>query len=80
MEKKQKITCINRSKIEFLKDDNSSNKLYNLFDELSPTELAKALGKDQTNSTRDKNRFLKKVVEIQHVLNKLNIELFFKKK
>lgn len=56
-----------------------NTELYKFFNDLPPAELAKLREKRQDTSTRDKNLFLKKVAEIEEVLNKKNIEISLKK-
>lgn len=54
------------------------NKLYTFFDNISPAELSKIRGKRQDTSTRDKAKLLKKVIEIEEILQKLNVEVTLK--
>lgn len=56
-----------------------STELSDLFKNITPAELAKLREKRQDTSTRDKNSLVKKVVEIEEVLQKLNIEISLKK-
>jgi hypothetical protein len=46
--------------------------LIELFENISPAELAALRGKQQQTSTRDKKSWIKKIKEIQDVLDKLN--------
>lgn len=55
------------------------SEFYNFFKKISPAELSKLRGKQQETSTRDKTLLLKKVSEIEGILNKLNIEISLKK-
>lgn len=54
-------------------------ELYNFFDKISPAELSKLRGKRQETSTRDKTTFLKKISEIEDVLEKSNVNVSLKK-
>ena len=54
-------------------------KLYELIDNITPAELAKIRNKRQETSTRDKERLLKKVAEIEEVIQMLKFEISFKK-
>lgn len=56
-----------------------NTELYNFFKNISPAELSKVREKRQDTSSRDKNLLLKKVVEIEEILNKLNVEISLKK-
>lgn len=53
-------------------------ELYNFFENISPAELSKIRGKRQETSTRDKERLLKKVAEIDEILVKLNVKFTVK--
>ncbi len=55
-------------------------ELYNFIKKISPVELAKLREKRQDTSTRDKNSLLKKVEEIEGILQKLSVEISLKKK
>ena len=55
------------------------NKLYKFFESLSPAELAEIRGKRQETSTRDKSRLLKKVAEIEEILQVKKVEISLKK-
>ncbi|HAY3534670.1 hypothetical protein KRE40_12205 [Elizabethkingia meningoseptica] len=55
-------------------------ELYNFIKKISPVELAKLREKRQDTSTRDKNSLLKKVEEIEEILQKLSVEISLKKK
>ncbi|WP_159479800.1 hypothetical protein [Chryseobacterium sp. 18068] len=61
------------------KEENNS-ELYKFFGNISPAELAKVRDKRQDTSTRDKASLLKKVSEIEQILEKLNIEISLNKK
>ena len=56
------------------------NEIYKLLVNISPAELAKLRNKRQDTSTRDKASLLKKVSEIEQILEKLNIEISLNKK
>lgn len=56
-----------------------TTELYNFFKSMSPAELAKLRDKRQETSTRDKERFLKKVEEVEEVLKKLNVKFTLEK-
>lgn len=47
-------------------------KAKEFIESISPAELAKKTGKSQVNSTRDKKLLLKKVDDIEKVLNQFN--------
>lgn len=53
---------------------NIESELYNFFKNITPVELANIRGKRQETSTRDKERLLKKVEEIDEILKKLNVK------
>lgn len=53
-------------------------ELYIFFENISPAELSKIRGKRQETSTRDKERLLKKVAEIDEILVKLNVKFTIK--
>lgn len=55
------------------------SEFYKFFKNFSPAELSKLRGKQQETSTRDKTLLLKKVSEIEGILNKLDIEISLKK-
>ena len=46
--------------------------LIEIFENISPAELAALRGKRQELSTRDKKSWMKKIEEVQMVLDKLN--------
>lgn len=50
-------------------------KLQNFFQGISPAELAKVRGKMQEASTRDKKRLLKKIIEIEKIVNDLGFSI-----
>jgi len=54
-------------------------ELQKLFENTSPAELAKVRNKMQEASTRDKKRLLKKVIEIEKIVNDLGFEIELKK-
>ena len=54
--------------------------LYDFINSISPAELSKIRGKRQDTSTRDKKGLLSKITEIENILEKMNVEIFFKKK
>ena len=56
------------------------NEIYKLLENISPAELAKLRNKRQDTSTRDKASLLKKVSEIEDILQKLDVEITLKKK
>jgi len=56
-----------------------NTELYRFFENLSPAELSKLRGKRQETSTRDKTNFLKKISEIEEILQKLNVRVSLKK-
>ena len=64
---------------EFIKNDNGKYILSEFFESITPAELSKIRGKRQETSTRDKSSFLKKVKEIEEILQKKNIEISLKK-
>lgn len=55
------------------------SELYKFFENISPAELSKLRGKRQETSTRDKNLILKKVSEIEEILNKSTIKISLNK-
>lgn len=55
-----------------------NKELYNFFENISPAELSKLRGKRQETSTRDKATFLKKVAEIEDILQQLNVKIIVK--
>jgi|21_taG_2_1085346.scaffolds.fasta_scaffold05712_7 hypothetical protein len=52
--------------------------LKSLFENTSPATLAKVRGKMQEASTRDKKRLLKKVIEIEKIVNDLGFKVELK--
>lgn len=50
-------------------------KLEKFFSELSPSELARIRGRMQEASTRDKKRLIKKVIEIEKIVNGLGFSI-----
>nr|WP_315419707.1 hypothetical protein [uncultured Pedobacter sp.] len=56
-----------------------NTELYYLIENISPAALAKFRRKRQDTSTRDKEILLKKVAEIEEILNQLNIQISLKK-
>jgi len=52
--------------------------LESLFKNTTPSTLAKVRGKMQEASTRDKKRLLKKVIEIEKIVNDLGFEIELK--
>lgn len=60
--------------------DINKKELFQFFDNLTPSELSKLREKRQETSTRDKVLLLKKVAEIEDILEKLKIEISLKKK
>jgi hypothetical protein len=46
---------------------------------LSPAELAKARGRRQDTSTRDKISFLTKIEELERILDTLEVKIIIKK-
>lgn len=55
------------------------SELYEFIKGLTPSELAKIRGKRQDTSTRDKNLLLKKVAEIEEILQKKSVKISLKK-
>ena len=53
-------------------------ELLDYFQKITPAELARLREKDQRVSTRDKERLLKKVAEIEEVVNKLGEKILIK--
>jgi len=62
------------------KQNNSQLKLYEFINNISPSELANHRQKRQDTSSRDKALLLKKVLEIEELLTKLNVEISLKKR
>ena len=62
-----------------MQKEKSNSELYEFFEKISPAELSKLRDKRQETSTRDKSLLLKKVSEIEGILNRLNIEISLKK-
>lgn len=56
-----------------------NTELYKLLVNMSPAELAKIRGKRQDTSTRDQVSLLKKVTEIEQILQKLGLEISLQK-
>ncbi len=56
------------------------NDLYAFFESISPSQLAKIRGTRQETSTRDRERFLKKVKEVQDILTASKHIIEIKKK
>lgn len=54
------------------------SEFYKFFKNISPSELSKLRGKRKETSTRDKTLLLKKVAEIEEILQKKNIEISVK--
>ena len=61
------------------KQNDLPSELYKFIKNISPAELAKHRQKRQDTSSRDKALLLKKVLEIEQVLSKLNVEISLKK-
>ncbi|PTT43213.1 hypothetical protein DBR28_00935 [Chryseobacterium sp. HMWF028] len=57
----------------------TESELYKFFENITPAELAKLRQKRQDTSTRDKASFLKKVSEIEDILQKLDVKISLKK-
>lgn len=55
------------------------NELHDHFLNIPPAELAKLRGKDQRLSTRDKQRLLTKIAEIESILEKRGERIIVKK-
>jgi len=51
------------------------DSLKTLFENTSPALLAKVRGKMQEASTRDKKRLMKKVIEIENIVNDLGFSI-----
>lgn len=47
--------------------------------DIAPAQLAKARGKRQEHSTRDKPKFIKQLKDIESAFRKLGYEIFVKK-
>lgn len=50
-------------------------ELEKLFENTSPAKLAKVRGKMQEASTRDKKRLMKKIIEIEKIVNDLGFSI-----
>jgi len=56
------------------------SELHKFFENISPAELAKLRQKRQDTSTRDKAALLKKVSEIEDILQKLDVKIILENK
>lgn len=50
--------------------------LYKFFKNITPTELSRVREKRKETSTRDKERLMKKVIEIEEILLKFNAKIY----
>lgn len=59
--------------------NNAENELYKFFENITPSELSRVREKRKETSTRDKERLMKKVIEIEEILQKFNAKISIKK-